>query len=261
MSHWTPDGWTICLGAWWSVAWCGPQGGLDFLLDSQAREQEGAYMQVLRAQWIGDALGQEDVSIRHYGKGGGFWDGLGFHLKRVIVKDAQVEALELVGGMKLGESDELLGDEKGATIEVPAEDKKIVTDEGGVITVPAAACSKPNNSTDKVAFMQSWGGGTQVHYQRLGSRPELIRYTIEVPAAGEYELTATVATVSDKQSAIFRINRRTLLNVMLPYTKGMWGQSEPVTIQLREGRNSIMLTFRAPNRGVSIKALQLKPVK
>jgi hypothetical protein len=78
LSHWTPDGWTICFGAWWSVAWCGPQGGLDFLLDSQAREFPQEYIKVLRAQWIGDAHGEEDVSIRHYGQGGGFWDGLAF---------------------------------------------------------------------------------------------------------------------------------------------------------------------------------------
>ncbi len=140
-------------------------------------------------------------------------------------------------------------------------DKKIITDESGLITVPAAACSKPNSSTERITFMQSWGGGTQIHYQRLGSRPEIIRYTIEVPAAGKYQLTTTVATVSDKQSVIVRLNRRTLLNVMLPYTKGMWEQSKPETIELREGRNSIMLTFRAPNRGVSIKGFQLKPVK
>ncbi len=261
MSHWTPDGWTICLGAWWSVAWCGPQGGLDFLLDSQAREHEEAYMQVLRAQWVGDVLGQEDVSIRQYGKGGGFWDGLAFELKRIIVKDAKVEALELVGGMKLGESDELLGDEKVEAIEIPAADKKIVIDDNGLITVPAAACTRPTNNTDKVAFMPSWGGGMQVHYQRLGNRPELLRYTIEAPAAGKYELTATVATVSIKQNVIFRLNRRTLVHVMLPYTKGMWKQSEPKTVELRKGRNSIMLTLRAPNRGVSIKAFQLKPVR
>ena len=261
MSHWTPDGWVVCLGAWWSNAWCGPQGGLDFLLDSQAREHEQAYMQVLRAQWVGDALGEKDVSIRHYGKGGGFWDGLAFHRKRAIVEDAKIVALDLAGGMKLGESDDLLGDEKGEAIEIPEQDKKIVIDETGLITVPAAACSKPRISTERITFMQSWGGGTQVHYQRLGNRPELIRYTVEVPSAGKYQLTATVATVSDKQSVIFRLNRRTLLNVMLPYTKGMWQQSEPETIELRKGRNSIMVTFRAPNRGVSIKAFQLKPVK
>ncbi len=262
MSRWTPDGWAICFGAWWSSAWCGPQGGMDFLLDSQAREQENAYMQVLRAKWIGDALGEEDVSIRQYGKGGGFWDGLAFYKKLAIVENAKVETVELAGGMKLGESDELLGDEKAEAIKIPAEDKQIVVDGKGIITVPAVACTFPQNNTDKIVFLKSWGDqGMQLHYQRLGTRPEVLRYTVQVPAAGKYEITAKVATVSTQQTVILRLNRRTLVNVALPYTKGLWKQTEPEIIELRAGSNSIMITLRAPNRGVSIKEYQLKPMK
>jgi SHS2 domain-containing protein len=101
----------------------------------------------------------------------------------------------------------------------------------------------------------------QIHYQRLGNRPEILRYTVETAAAGKYELTLNVSTVSEKYEVIARLNRRTLVNTMLPYTKGSWQRTEPEIIELREGRNTIMLTFRAPNRGVSIKELQLKPVK
>lgn len=261
MSHWTPDGWVVCLGAWWSMAWCGPQGGLDFLLDSQAREHPDAYMEVLRAQWIGDALGEEDVSIRDYGKGGGLWDALAFHKKEAIVKDAEIKALELAGGMKLGESDDLLGDEKGEEIEIPEVDRTMVFHQNGSIEIPAAACDKPTNSTDKIAFMKSWGGGTQIHYARLGERPELIRYTVDLPKAGKYQLVAEVATVSPKQETILRLNRRTLLDVPLPYTKGLWEVSEPVIVELNEGRNSLMFTCRAPNRGVTFKKFILTPVK
>ncbi|MDG2221902.1 MAG: hypothetical protein P8L85_11000 [Rubripirellula sp.] len=263
MSHWTPDGWVVCLGAWWSMAWCGPQGGLDFLLDSQAREQTADYMQVLRLQWIGDALAEPDVSIRHgqYGQGGGFWDGLAFYKKRAIVEDAEVEALELAGGMKLGESDELLGDETAEEIEIPEADRTIAVGDNGIITIPAAACDRPTNSTDKVGFMKGWDGGTQIHYGRLGQRPELIRYTVEAPAAGTYELVAKVATVSPKQVAILRLNRRTLLDIPLPYTKGLWQETEPLKVELKEGRNSIMLTTRAPNRGITIKEFRLQPIK
>jgi hypothetical protein len=262
MSRWTPDGWAICFGAWWSSAWCGPQGGLDFLLDSQAREHENAYMEVLRAKWIGDALGEEDVSIRQYGKGGGFWDSLAFYKKRAIVEDAKVETVELAGGMKLGESDELLGDEQSEAIKIPEEDKKIIVDGNGIITVPAVACTFPQNNTDKIAFLNSWGDeGMQLHYQRLGNRPEILRYTVQSPVAGKYEITAKIATVSVQQTVILRLNRRAFVNLSLPYTKGLWKQTDPKIIELREGSNSFMFTLRAPNRGVSIKEFQLKPMK
>ncbi len=267
MNHWTPDGWTVCFGAWWSMNWCGPQGGLDFLLDSQAREHPQDYQRVLRAQWVGDALGKEDVSIRHYGKGGGFWDGLAFYKKRAIAEDAEAKVETELANLSedearlLGESDEILGDGKENAIEIPDEDRKIVIAADGTITIPAAACSKPTSNTDKIAFIESWGGGVQVHYARLGNRPELLRYTVELPASGKYELIARVATVGTKQQAIFRLNRRTLVDVPLPYTKGMWKETEPVSIDLREGRNTIMVTCRAPNRGVSIKEFRLKPVQ
>ena len=266
MNMWTPDGWVVRLGAWWSMNWCGPQGGLDFLLDSQAREFP-EYIQVLRAQWIGDALGEEDVSLRHYGQGGGFWNGLAFYKKRAMVEDHEAAAAgeELAGlteeeARLLGESDRILGKEGAKEIKIPAEFKKVRIAKDGTLTIPAVACSSPSNNMNKVAFLKSWDKGMQLHYQRLGNRPEILRYTVEVPAAGKYELTLNVCTVSQKYEVIARLNRRTLVNTILPYTKGSWELTEPKTVELREGRNSIQLTFRAPNRGVSIKEFRLKPL-
>ena len=270
MNRWTPDGWVVNFGAWWSMNWCGPQGGLDFYLDSRAREFEEDYLQVLRAQWIGDALGQEDVSLRQYAQGGGFWDGLAFYVKRAVVEDANLEqatadaelaTLSAEEARLLGESDEVLGDGEVQEIEIPEEDKKILIAGDGTMTVPAVACTGPRNNTDKVAFLDSWDGGMQIHYQRLGKRPELLKYTVETTAAGKYEMTMKVCTVSKPAPVIARLNRRTLVNKTLPYTKGDWQRTEPELIELREGRNTIQLTFRAPNRGVSIKDFQLKPVK
>jgi len=263
MCHWTPDGWVICLGAWWSVAYCGPQCGLDFLLDSQAREFADEYHKVLRAQWIGDACGEEDVRIGRgqYGKGGGFWDSLAFCKKQAIVKDAEIKALELIGGMKLGESDELIGDETGEEIEIPEDAQKIVVGPDGVVTIPAVACSSPRKSSDRVLFMPGSTGGYQLHYSRLGQQPELIKYRIEVPAAGTYDLTADVATVAPKQQMLVRIDRDDPAPFDLPYTKGLWETTAPLRVSLSEGRATMSVTARAPNRGVSISRFRLTPVK
>ena len=262
MSHWTPDGWVVCLGAWWSMAWCGPQGGLDFLLDSQARDHD-AYQLVRRAQWIGDAYGEPDTSIRPsgYGKGGGFWDSLAFVKKEIIVEQAKVEALELVGGMKLGESDDLIGDEVGEEIEIPEKFKEFIKGEDGSITMPAVGCYSPRKPSDRILFLESWEEGYQLHYTRLGSRPELFKYRVDVPAAGEYELTAEAATVSPNLRMLVRINHDEPQPFDMPYTHGMWKTSEAVKVKLEEGRNTISFTARTPNRGVSIKNWTLKPVK
>lgn len=263
MSRWTPDGWAICLGAWWSMAWNGPQGGLDFLLDSQSREFADDYHLVLRAQWLGDNFNEEDVSIKHgqFGKGGGFWDGLAFAKKQLIVKKAEVSALELAGGMQLGESDELIGDEVGEDIEIPDADKEVQVGADGTITIPAVACYSPRKSSDRILFLKSWEEGHQLHYSRLGQRPELFKYRIEVPADGEYELTALAATVSQNLQILVRVNRDEPVPFSMPFTKGFWENSAPVKVKLTEGNNIISITARTPNRGVSIKNWQIKPVK
>ena len=270
MCRWTPDGWVVNLGAWWSMAWCGPQGGMDFYLDSHARKNRVEYMKVLRAQWIGDTLNQEDVSIRHYGKGGGFWDGVGFYKKRLIFekaqkdkKESELAKLSAEEARLLGESDKILGNkDKIVEIKIPEEFKKVKIDKDGTITVPAAAISRPKNNTAKVLFQEVWGGGgMQIHYQRLGNRPEILRYTVEAPKAGKYKLSLNVCTVAQKYEVIARLNRRTIVNILLPFTKGYWKQTESKEVELREGRNTFMFTFRSPNRGVTLKEFKLTPVK
>jgi hypothetical protein len=260
MNRWSPGGWVICLGAWWDQAWCGPWGGLDFLLDSQAREFD-EYAMVQRAQWIADVFNEKDLNLRSFGKGGGFWNSLAFVKKQLMVEEARVEALELVGGMKLGESDDLIGDEEGVDIEIPDEFKEITLAEDGSIRVPAVACYSPRSPSDRILFLKSWDEGYQLHYSRLGSRPELFKYRIEAPADGEYELSAKVATVSPDLRVLVRINRDDPAPFAVPYTKGMWETSKPMKVKLSEGRNVISITARTPNRGVSIKEWKLVPVK
>jgi hypothetical protein len=58
-----------------------------------------------------------------------------------------------------------------------------------------------------------------------------------------------------------RVNREEPVTFAMPYSKGMWETSKPTRIKLDEGRNVISVTARAPNRGVSIKSWQLKPVR
>lgn len=271
LNHWTPDGWVVNFGAWWSWNWCGPWGGLDFLLESQAREFPDEFMKVLRAQWVGDTLGEEDVSIRHYGKGGGLWNGLAFYKKRIVVHDAKQEALdkELAElsreeGQELGESDKVLGDkEKKPQIEISEKDKTITVAKDGIITVPVAACARPEpeNTDDSILFMKNLEDEVQVHYAGRGKRPELLKYNIEAPEAGKYNLTMRVVTVSRNQDCLLRLNRRTLIDVDLPTSWGMWEDTEPVPVDLKKGRNTIMFTCKTPNRGVTLKHLKLTPVE
>ena len=109
--------------------------------------------------------------------------------------------------------------------------------------------------------MKSIDHGIQVHYNLAGNRPALLRYTVEAPTAGKYELTAKVVTVALNGGFLLRLNRRTMVDVEVPYTVGEWKHTKAVTIDLKEGRNSLQFTVRPPNKGLSIKEFELTPVK
>ena len=51
------------------------------------------------------------------------------------------------------------------------------------------------------------------------------------------------------------------MDVDIPYTKADWMDTEPVELELKEERNQILYTQKAPNKGLSIKYFKLKPMR
>jgi hypothetical protein len=260
MSHWTPDGWTVCLGAHWRHNWWEDRCGLDFLLETQARRHPKDYGKVLRAQWTGDALGESKVSGRNYGTGGGLWNALAFYQKKAIVEEAKPVEVALTGE-DLAEANVSTKAEKIMQAEVSQADRKIVVAKDGAITIPAVACSKPTNNTAKIVFMKSFSGGMQLHYNRLGN-PETFEYVIDAPKAGKYALSARVVTVNMDPHLLLTLNNaKSAIDIALPYTVGMWKASKPVEISLVKGKNRLRFTRKAPNHGLTLKDFTLKPLK
>ena len=257
MAHWTPDGWTTVLGP--HFYFCSHINGMppmEFLLESQAQEDPEGYKQVLKCKWLGQALG-EDAPL-DYGVGGGFWRLLSLYRKHVIVEDQKIEDIGTTGE-ELAESNVSNEKEEIAQIVIPEKFRTITVAEDGTITIPVAACKSPKNG-EKILFMESIDGGMQAHYGLIGQRPELLSYTVNIPKAGKYEFTAHVCTVTIERKFLLRVNRRTLMDVDIPYTKADWMDTKPVELEMKEGRNRISFTQYAPNKGVSIKYFKLKPM-
>ena len=257
MARWTPDGWTTVLGP--HFAFCNVNGlpGLEFLLMSQCHRQPEAYQQVLKCEWLGNALGEKEVT--GFGSGGGFWKLLAFYRKLALVEDATIKDVG-VTGEELAESNDEAAPEVVNQIELTDAQKTITIDDDGVITIPPGAAESTVN-TAKLSFMHSIDGNdVQVHYALGGARPEMLKYKVEAPADGRYELTAEVCTVTMGREFMLRLNRRTLLDIALPYTKGEWAETMPVTVDLRKGANSFQFTVKSPNKGLTIRKFKLKPV-
>jgi hypothetical protein len=206
-------------------------------------------------EWLGKALGED--APRDYGSSGGFWRLLGFYKRQAIVEDQKIKDIGATGE-ELAESNVSSKKEEIKQIEIPEKFRKITVAKDGTMTIPVAACKSPKNG-ERIRFMESIDGGMQVHYSLHGHRPELLSYTVDIPRAGKYEFTAHVCSVTVDRQFLLRVNRRTYVDVDIPYTKADWMDTEPVELQLREGRNRFQYTHRTPNKGLSIKYFKLRP--
>ncbi len=259
--HWTPDGWVVCLGAGWGSGWTKTRykSDLDFLATTQACAVGESFMQVKRAQWIGDVMGEPRTSGMHAGDPA-FWNGVALHTQRGIIEDAKAKTLAAVG-TDIGEANESKEKEVVNAAAMTDADRKIVVGQDGTITIPAVACSKPTNSTGKIRFMKSYLGGMQLHYSRLGGAEEF-EYTFDAPAAGKYALTARVVTTSADQHLLVAANgAKEPADIAVPLTIGMWDKTPPVEVSLVKGRNVLRFSRTEPVKGLTIKDFTLTPVK
>ncbi len=83
-------------------------------------------------------------------------------------------------------------------------------------------------------------------------------YTFDAPAAGRYALTARVVTPSWKQHLLVTANgAEEPIDIALPFTVGMWEETEPVEITLAKGLNILRFTHEG-GKGTTIKDFTLK---
>ena len=174
LAHWTPKGWVVCLGGGWGAGWTKTRykKDLDFLASTQARNNRKAYLKVKRAQWVGDVLGEKRTYGEHAGTPA-FWNGVALHTQRAIIQEAKAVTLDALGE-DLGEANEPTVAEKVMASPVTPEDKKIAYGEDGVISIPAAAYSKPSGNTREVFAMKSFAGGLQIFLPRFARQGQTI---------------------------------------------------------------------------------------
>jgi hypothetical protein len=206
---------------------------------------------VLRAQWISHVLGEQAYNDRK-GVAGGFWSGMA-HYQTVAIAATAVGLGPL--GQELAEANESKEKEKVEQAKLTEADQKTVVGPDGVITIPAVAHSKPSGH---YASMKSFSGGFQLHCTG-GFKDD---YAFEAPRAGKYALAARVVTAQEGQKFLLKANdAKEAAEIAVPYTIGMWRQSQPFEISLVNGKNVLHFALQDGSRGVTIKDFTLTPVK
>jgi hypothetical protein len=254
LSHWTPKGWVVNLGAGFENSWWdkdeAPRSGSDFLLETQARAHAQDYWKVLRAQWISRVLGEQAYNDRK-GVAGGFWSGMA-HYQTVAIAATAVRLGPL--GQELAEANE--SKESKPKVEpgkLAEADRKIVIGPDGAIAIPAVAHGKP---TGKFVPMKSFSGGMQLH----GTGGFQAEYEFKAPSAGKYALTAQVVTAQDGQRFLVAANdSKAPIEIAVSHTIGRWERTKPVEVTLVRGTNVLHVALQDGSRGVTIKQFTLKP--
>lgn len=255
LSHWTPKGWVVNLGAGFEHSWWDkdevPRSGSDFLLETQARAHGTEYLKVQRAQWISRILGETQYNHRKAIEGG-FWSQLGHYQAQSLASTA-VTLGPL--GKELAEANEAKGKQKIDNAKVEPADQKIIIDADGAITIPAVAHSSPSGS---FAAMKSFTAGMQLHITG-GYKSE---YIVEAPAAGNYTLSAQMATLQDGHKLWVAVNNpQQPVAFPVPYTVGLWQASQAIPVTLTKGKNTLHIALEKESRGVSMKNFLLKPAR
>jgi formylglycine-generating enzyme required for sulfatase activity len=86
-----------------------------------------------------------------------------------------------------------------------------------------------------------------------------LAYTLNVPKAGKYALTAQVVTANYDQMMVITVNGEEQ-TLEMPFTKGAWQDTKPIVVELQKGANTLKFLRRDPPQyGVAVKSFRLQP--
>jgi predicted nucleic acid-binding Zn-ribbon protein len=251
LSHWTPKGWVVNLGAGFPHSWWDKDevklSGSQFLLETQARAHTKEYIKIVRAEMVSHILGEPAYNERSKVQGGP-WSNVALHQSRALAADTpELGAL----GQELAEANE---EEQKIQSEAAAKADLEIQEKDGGILIPAVAHKE---TSGKSATMRSYSGGMQIHAFG-GFKAE---YKINAPRAGNYLLTSKIATAQTGQRFLFTVNNGQSVEQAAPYTIGLWQTTEAIPVTLKTGSNTLHFAIAEGSRGVTIKEFTLAPAK
>lgn len=266
MTRWTPDGWVTCLGGGMGMSWWGDQVGPDFLLETQARNacgSEAAFAQnVLRLQWVAAFWNEGENAIRREGQPdpNSPWYTLGLmQRRRWAPRATNALTFPRTEGGAPNKILALIAQSEAA----PSASRAAIArdDRTGTIVVPATDCSDPAKATNKVLFLPSFLGGQQLFVKEDAEIEYILPQSFLKGDSVKYSLTCRVATAHRSEQPIHLTAGGAVYSITLPYTMGVWGDTEPVVVEL-EGSADCNLRFARPQQlfGFSIKDFRLVPL-
>lgn len=275
MTRWTSKGeWMTALGAprwelcWWDEPLLGHRGGVDFLLETQARSAVENYQtylhRVLRLEWMALFHGESgtSVAIDCVPDPSSPWWALSMMQRRILAATSSSNQRVpcVTKALPPTQRERLLNRVDGREVQVGDP-------QHGTIVIPAATCSSPSKPTKTVYFMKSFLGGQQIHLVKSAVVEYMLSPDLLTAETVKYHMTLQVCNVHRDHLPlrITVMNGGTLAShvVELPYTMGEWGETKPFVIQLGgPGARSAKITISRQDQhcGIALKLIKLAPL-
>lgn len=279
MSHWTTNGWTICLGAGWEVSWWdetrytgkdgpGRRDGLDFYEESEAKRAAGSdcsyYDNVIILECLADIFGE---TVEEDFVSGKLWRSLSIAQRKMLAaKATKVKQEDVSQSSDFSESLDHTHKNYGSS--------SVTFQDDGSIIIPAASFIDPSKPNDKVLVMDSFLGGMQLHLEHDGE----VEYEIPTDVkGGTYVMSLKVVNIHRNQQPIivtiddsssttpyrpdgFEIVHSPQQKLEVQYTMGRWQMTDgKVQIDISPG-TKLKLRREDPCWGLTIKEILLQPM-
>ena len=139
----------------------------------------------------------------------------------------------------------------------------------GGIQVDAASFAKTGGKISwggqvpNVLVHDSFGGGKQVYFQQQ-MKEQWADYTLDVPAAGVYQIVMQAACINEDQLLEVCSGDNLLATVLIAPAFGVWQQTKPVELTLAKGKQTLRIHTPVSvdaehhKRGIALKNFQLK---
>ncbi len=229
------QGWrTIRGGAFEKGFWEG-RSGADFLAEAAFRSHAEAFQETRQMRWIAAAMGNDARTGR-------------LHRLADAIAEETAARPPLTRPRIPGDL---------ARRMARASDESRPADRPGLLHIEAEAFE----SIEHAQVHPCLTGGRQVYMPKYGERwghPPRITYELDVPEAGGYDLTLRVAAVNHGQVVRVAVDGGRGVDVPVPYTRGVWGNTAAVRLALTEGRHTLTLTRPRPQRGLALRWCQLQ---
>ena len=249
--------WRVGYGKGWAASKLDGLTGPEFVEGCVARSQTAVFSQVEHLRWLASALSTHAQA------------GAVLAIAKKIAQEVPATTVDLNASLKPEEANADPGEE-AAKPGAPADRKNSSTTAqtgpirpvNGVLHLSAGAYIKQEGQSmfggPSIILQDSHTGGKQVYFpQQLGSC--WVEYSIDVPAAGKYDLTMQAAAVNDSQFLQVGSDAFNAVSlVRIPMTHGLWATTAPVDVKLVEGVQNIRVTVIPNQRGVALHSFELR---